>query len=70
MPGRKIIQSWRYSDWLEGHYSKVTFLLKEVPNGTRLAFTQTGVPIEFYEDIAQGWKDYYWEPMKEMLSNR
>ena len=66
---RKIVQSWRYSDWPEGHYSRVTFLLKEVPNGTHLAFTQTGVPDEFYEDIAQGWKDYYWEPMKEMLGN-
>lgn len=69
VPDQKIVQSWRYSDWPEGHYSRVTFLLKEVPNGTHLAFTQTGVPDEFYEDIAQGWKDYYWEPMKEMLGN-
>lgn len=70
VPDRKIVQSWRYSDWPEGHYAKATFLLEEVPNGTRLAFTQTGVPEKFYEDIAQGWKDYYWEPMKEMLSKR
>ena len=67
VPDKKIIQSWRYSDWPKGHYSKATFLLKEVTNGTRLTFTQTGVPEEFYEDIAQGWKDYYWEPMKKML---
>ena len=70
VPDKKIIQSWRYSDWPEGHYSKATFLLKEVPNGTRLTFTQTGVPEEFYKDIAQGWKDYYWEPMKEILRKR
>ena len=41
---KKIVQTWRAADWPEGHYSKVTFSLKEFENGTRLAFTQTGVP--------------------------
>ena len=70
VPDEKIVQSWRYSDWPEGHFSKATFLLKEVPAGTRLTFTQTGVPEEHYDDIAQGWLDYYWAPMKEMLEKR
>ena len=70
VPDQKIVQSWRYSDWPEGHYSKVTFSLKKVPGGTRLNFTQTGVPEEHYEDISQGWNDYYWEPMKEMLEKQ
>jgi activator of HSP90 ATPase len=69
VPDRKIVQSWRYGDWPDDHYSRVTSLLKGVPNGTHLTFTQTGVPDEFYEDIAQGWKDYYWGPMREMLGN-
>lgn len=69
VPDKKIVQSWRYSDWPEGHYSKATFSLKEVPDGTRLTFTQTGVPDKFYEDIKQGWKDYYWEPMKMLWAN-
>jgi activator of HSP90 ATPase len=67
---QKIVQSWRYSDWPEGHYSKATFHLKEISGGTRLIFTQTGVPDRFYEDIKQGWKDYYWEPMKVMLEKK
>jgi activator of HSP90 ATPase len=67
VPDKKIVQTWRASDWQEGHYSKVTFLLKETVGGTRLAFTQTGVPVEQYDDITQGWRDYYWAPMKEML---
>jgi activator of HSP90 ATPase len=28
VPDQKIVQSWRYSDWPEGHYSTVTFALK------------------------------------------
>ena len=64
---KKIVQSWRAIDWLEGHYSQVTFSLKESGDGTQLTFTQTGVPEDQYEDIYQGWWDYYWNPMKEML---
>jgi activator of HSP90 ATPase len=67
VPDKKIIQSWRGSDWPEGHYSRATFSLKKVKNGTHLTFTQSGVPDQYYHDISQGWRDYYWKPMKEML---
>jgi activator of HSP90 ATPase len=65
--GRKIVQSWRYSDWPEGHYSQAIFLFEEIKGGTQLTFTQTGVPEEHFDEIARGWHDYYWEPMKELL---
>jgi activator of HSP90 ATPase len=64
---KKIVQSWRGSDWPEGHYSKATFALKKVKDGTHLTFTQTGVPVQYHEDIKQGWRDFYWAPMKKML---
>jgi len=67
VPDKKIVQSWRASDWPEGHYSEVTFLFKDIEGGTYLTFSQTGVPEEQYDDISQGWRDYYWAPMKEML---
>lgn len=67
VPDKKIVQSWRYSDWPEGHYSTAIFALEEVEKGTRLTFTQTDVPEDKYEDIKQGWKEYYWGPMKAML---
>jgi activator of HSP90 ATPase len=64
---KKIVQSWRAEDWPEGHYSRVTFSLNKAEAGTRLTFSQTGVPEGQYQDVSQGWQDYYWEPMKEML---
>ena len=67
VPDKKIVQLWRSTDWPEGHYSTASFSLKEISNGTRLTFTQTGVPEDDYEDIKQGWYDYYWDPMKQML---
>ena len=67
VPNKKIVQSWRASDWVGGHYSQVTFELKEQEGITYLTFTQSGVPEDQYNDVSQGWYDYYWEPMKEML---
>ena len=69
VPDKKIVQSWRGSDWPEGHYSKVTFSLQKAKSGTRLTFRQSGVPEEHYKDINQGWRDHYWKPMQEMLEN-
>jgi activator of HSP90 ATPase len=67
IPDEKIVQTWRYEDWPKGHFSRATFLLQALDGKTRLTFTQSGVPATFYEDIKQGWIDYYWTPMKEML---
>lgn len=67
VPDDKIVQSWRSSDWPEGHYSKVTFSLAPAGSHTRLTLSHSGVPEEFVEGIRQGWRDFYWTPMKEML---
>jgi activator of HSP90 ATPase len=70
VPDEKIVQSWRYEDWPKGHFSKAVFSLEEQEGKTRLTFTQAGVPEEFYQDIKQGWIDYYWTPMKEILEKK
>jgi activator of HSP90 ATPase len=67
VPNSKIVQHWRSSDWPAGYYSRVTFELNKIKNGTELKFAQIGVPHEFYDDIKKGWTDYYWKPMKKML---
>ncbi len=46
VPDKKIVQSWRAEDWPEGQESRVTFALSKVEGGTRLKFTQSGVPEE------------------------
>jgi activator of HSP90 ATPase len=64
---KKIVQTWRADDWPEGHFSKATFTLTKVTGGTKLTFTQTDVPEEQYADVGEGWKEYYWSPMKKLL---
>ena len=70
VPDAKIVQSWRAGDWPEGHYSTATFLLEEAEGGTRLTFTQTGVPEQHYDDIRQGWRDFYWSKMASSLESQ
>ena len=65
--GKKIVQTWRASDWPEGAESKLVFRFTRTAKGTKMSFIQTGVPEEFAPDIRQGWKDFYWAPMKKML---
>jgi activator of HSP90 ATPase len=68
----KIVQAWRAGsdDWPEDHYSTATFLLEEAEGGTRLTFTQTEVPETSYDDINQGWRDYYWSKMELALASQ
>ena len=67
--GKKIVQSWRENDWPENHFSTITFTFTKTPGGTKLFFTQTGIPENREEDLKKGWKDYYWAPMKAMLED-
>ena len=67
VPDAKIVQTWRGDDWPDSYYSKATFSIKKIPGGSELTFVQEGVPMDLYEDVKQGWIDYYWNPMKEML---
>ena len=65
-PGRRIVQEWRSSDFPEGSSaSKLELTLKEVEGGTQISMVHSNVPEEIVDDIAQGWKDFYWEPMKK-----
>jgi len=67
VPDAKIVQTWRASNWPEGYYSTLTITFSQVSSTTKLSFVQAGVPDDQYEEISQGWHDYYWNPMKAAL---
>ena len=68
VPDKKIVQSWRASDWEEGHFSKATFEFKELKGKTKMTFTQENIPASQFASIKQGWIDFYWNPMKDYLA--
>lgn len=66
---KKIVQSWRSNEegWPKTHYSTITIELESIKEGTRLIFKQTDVPLSSYESVKEGWNEYYWEPLKNLL---
>ena len=71
VPDTKIVQAWRASDegWPADHYSTASFTLEKIDGGTRLTFVQSGVPEQSFDQINQGWKDYYWTKMQDLLES-
>lgn len=69
--GKKIIQAWHFdeNEWPEEHFSICTFLFDKTPTGTKLIFSQKGVPVNKYEDIKNGWHEYYWIPIKQFIDD-
>jgi activator of HSP90 ATPase len=67
IPGEKIVQAWRATGWWPVHYSIATFRFERVAGGTKLTFTQIGIPPNRYSGHYRGWIETYWTPMKEIL---
>src|SRR5947208_638380 len=65
---KKIVQSWRGSNWPSGHYSRATYSFASAGKGkTKLTFTQSGIPTSEYDGIKKGWISSYWDPLAKML---
>lgn len=71
IPGKKIVQAWNFAEegWPKDHYSICTFLFEPDESGTKMTFTQTGVPEQNIADLEEGWLEYYWGPMSEMIDD-
>jgi len=65
----KIVQDWRGSDWPELHHSKLTIILRRVPLGTELAFSQVNVPVEKYRTVNEIWDKYFWKNIRREIKH-
>ena len=63
---KKVVQQWYFGD--QEPASLVTFLIhKQKGNKVSLELRHTNIPDDDYEEITQGWKDYYLGRIKEFL---
>lgn len=68
-PGRRIVQSWRTSEFAEGDAdSEIELLLTPVKTGTRLTLRHRNVPEGHTGYRDGGWREFYFEPMKAYFS--
>jgi activator of HSP90 ATPase len=63
----RIVLAWRANSWSTGQYSIADFVLTKVKGGTRVDFTQSGVPTAALASISSGWHEHYWVPLKSFL---
>jgi activator of HSP90 ATPase len=68
-PGEKIVQAWRATGWWPDHYSIAIFDITKVHGGSKLKFTQIGIPPHRFSGHYRGWIETYWTPMKEIFAH-
>ncbi len=62
---KRLVQEWQTTDWPEGYGpSRFELTFKPVPEGTEITMVQSDVPKEQEEELADGWKEFYWKPLK------
>jgi uncharacterized protein YndB with AHSA1/START domain len=68
-PGKRIVQSWRTTEFKKSEPdSRIEVTLEAVTGGTKVTLRHLNIPDDggHYE---QGWHDHYFEPMKERFGS-
>ena len=69
VPGKRIMQSWRTTQFDDEHEdSIVTVTLEDADTGALLTLVHTNVPDDQTSYEQGGWEEYYFEPMKAYFS--
>jgi uncharacterized protein YndB with AHSA1/START domain len=67
--GKKIVQEWTTTEWPKGYPpSRLKITLTAKGKGTLLKMVHSNVPAEQRNYYAEGWKDFYWAPMKKYFA--
>jgi uncharacterized protein YndB with AHSA1/START domain len=63
-PSRRIVQSWRSTDFPLGDSdSRLEVHLRDVDGGCEVTIVHTEIPAGQAAQYEQGWRDHYFEPM-------
>jgi uncharacterized protein YndB with AHSA1/START domain len=70
-PGKCLAQEWKSTDWPEGYPpSKFELAFKAVPGGTEVTMTHSSIPESQKEELADGWDEWYWTPLKKYFKKQ
>ncbi len=67
--GKRVLQEWTTSEWPEGcQPSLLELTFKAKGKKTELTMVHSKVPEDQVEYYAEGWKEWYWEPLKKYFA--
>ena len=68
-PGKRIVQSWRSTDFAaDAPDSRLEVALTAAKGGTKITLTHSDLPAGSSAEYKKGWIDYYFTPMKEYFA--
>lgn len=65
VPNKRIVQEWFFGEQDEQSIVRIT--LNKAGGRTLLDLNHTHIPEDVYEEITEGWRDYYLGSVKSML---
>ncbi|MBN2348266.1 MAG: SRPBCC domain-containing protein [Bacteroidales bacterium] len=63
IPNEQIIQEWYFGE--QEDKSIVTITLRNQKGSTYIELVHTNVPDNDYEELLEGWREYYWGAVKK-----
>jgi uncharacterized protein YndB with AHSA1/START domain len=69
--GKRVVQEWSSTDFPQGYGpSRLELCFNKVPEGTELIMVHSNVPEEQADETADGWVEWYWDPLKKYFSEQ
>jgi uncharacterized protein YndB with AHSA1/START domain len=69
--GRKIVHWWTTTEWPDGYPpSRMELRLRPKGKKTELTMIHSKVPAEQADSYAEGWQEFYWEPLKRYFTKK
>lgn len=69
-PGRRIVQAWRTSEFADSDAdSVIEVVLEPVEEGTQITLRHSGIP-DGQPDYEEGWRESYFDPMRDYFAGR
>ncbi len=67
--GKKIVHEWKTTEWPQGYPPSIVELtFKRKGTKTELTMVHSKAPAEQAQSYAEGWKEFYWEPLKKYFT--
>jgi uncharacterized protein YndB with AHSA1/START domain len=71
VPGERILQTWRTSQFEETEPdSSIEITLESIPAGTRLTLKHWNIPDDQADGYETGWQNFYFGPMKAYFASK